>query len=395
MPLFYVILINMTTISTILQNFDQFKENQLHNRFFKHEEILQLLSKLPPQFKIKELGKSVKGKSVNLVTWGKGSIKIMLWSQMHGDEATGTMALFDLFNFLQSEHPTAQLLTQNCQLFIIPMVNPDGAEVFTRRNAQQIDINRDFLQEATPEAQILKVARANIQPHFGFNLHDQLTLWSVSKSLKPATLSFLAPALNEELSINDTRKDAMLVIAEMFKDLSEIVPQHIGLFDDEFEPRAFGDNFQKLGTSTILIEAGGYDHDFEKQEIRKFYFGAMLSGLYAIANGTYKKQELKNYFAIPKNNKQIFHILIHGLILDGIKVSIGINYDECPTPDGKSTIKTYSIQDIGDLSFCDAYLVFNQTQLQLKGDIRLYENASFQLFEDAILLLAFSDGKML
>lgn len=385
----------MTTISTILQNFDQFKETSLHNRFFKHEEILQLLSKLPPQFKLNELGKSVKGKSINLICWGTGPIKIMLWSQMHGDEATGTMALFDLFNFLQSEHPTAQLLAQNCQLYLIPMVNPDGAEAFTRRNAQQIDINRDFLKQATPEAQVLKNARDNIKPHFGFNLHDQLTLWSVSKSLKPATLSFLAPATDEELSINDTRKQAMLVIAEMFKDLSEIVPQHIGLFDDEFEPRAFGDNFQKLGTSTILIEAGGYDQDFEKQEIRKFYFGAMLSGLSAIANESYKKQDLKNYFAIPKNNKQIFHILIHSLVLDGIKVSVGINYDECPAPDGKSTTKTYSIQDIGDLSFCDAYQIYNSDSFSIKGNIVFNQQAHFELLDNGLNILAFQQGKLI
>ncbi|WP_199141309.1 M14 family zinc carboxypeptidase [Pedobacter sp. ASV12] len=381
-------------IAPILQNFDQFKENELSNRFFKHSDVSRLLTQLPQQFAQKQIGLSVKGLSINHVTWGYGPIKVMLWSQMHGDEATGTMALFDLFNFLQSDNPVVQQIAENCQLHIIPMVNPDGAAAFTRRNAQQIDINRDFLKEATAEAKILKTCQATIQPHFGFNLHDQLTLWSVSGSLKPATLSFLAPAFDQELSIDETRKNAMLVIAEMYKHLDQIVPRHIGLFDDEFEPRAFGDNFQKLGTSTILIEAGGYKDDFEKQEIRKFYFGAILAGLSAIASGDYQKQAIDNYFAIPKNNKQIFHILIHALILDGIEVSIGINYDECPASDGQSTVKTYSIQDIGDLSYCDAYTVFNQPNLQLRGDVRLYENASFQLFENSTLILAFTDGKI-
>ncbi|RZK53763.1 MAG: hypothetical protein EOO91_17095 [Pedobacter sp.] len=138
---------------------------------------------------------------------------------------------------------------------------------------------------------------------FGFNLHDQMTLWSVTKTLKPATLSFLAPAIDEELTINEIRKNAMLVIADMFKDLDEYLKQHIGLFDDEFEPRAFGDNFQKAGTSTILIEAGGYQTDFEKQEIRKYYFASILSGLISIASKTYKKQDLKNYFSIPKKRR--------------------------------------------------------------------------------------------
>ena len=264
-------------IQLILSNYFNFEEKTLSNRFFKHEEILPLIVQLPSIFTKELVGTSVKGKSINLIKWGNGKIKVMLWSQMHGDEATGTMALFDLFNFLQQDNEIVRLINQNCQLQIIPMLNPDGAAIFTRRNAQQIDINRDFLKEKSPEGKILKKCRNNINPDFGFNLHDQSTLWSVTGSLKPATLSFLAPAIDKELSINTIRENAMLVIADIFKDINPLLPQHIGLFDDEFEPRAFGDNFQKAGTSTILIEAGGYKRDFEKQEIRKYYFGAILS----------------------------------------------------------------------------------------------------------------------
>ncbi|WP_379090955.1 M14 family zinc carboxypeptidase [Pedobacter sp. UC225_65] len=382
-------------LKPILDHYDDFKAAQLQNRFFKHADVIRLLQELPAAFEMVHLGNSVKNNSINLVKWGKGKTKIMLWSQMHGDEATGTMALFDLFNFLQGDNEYVKLLTENCQLFFIPMVNPDGAAVFTRRNAQQIDINRDFLKECSPEAKILKQCRAQIQPDFGFNLHDQLTLWSVTKTLKPATLSFLAPAIDEELSIDQTRKNAMLVIAEMFKHLDPIIPKHIGLFDDEFEPRAFGDNFQKAGTATILIEAGGLAADFEKQEIRSYYFASILAGLHAIATKSFEQQDLNNYFSIPKNNKQIFHILIHQLMLDGIEVSIGINYEECPVADGYSTTKTYSIQDIGDLSFCDAYQIYTSAQLKVKGEIILYQNAHFELFDNDQLILSFQNGKLL
>jgi predicted deacylase len=382
-------------LKSILGRYEDFKVTPLQNRFFKHTDVIGLLQQLPEAFEVVHLGNSVKNNSINLVKWGKGKTKIMLWSQMHGDEATGTMALFDLFNFLQGDHKLVKLLAENCELFFIPMVNPDGAAVFTRRNAQQIDINRDFLKESSPEAKILKQCRAQIQPDFGFNLHDQLTLWSVTKSLKPATLSFLAPAIDEELSIDQTRKNAMLVIAEMFKQLDPILPKHIGLFDDEFEPRAFGDNFQKAGTATILIEAGGLAADFEKQEIRRYYFTSILAGLQAIATKSFEQQNLDNYFSIPKNNKQIFHILIHQLTLDGIEVSIGINYEECPAADGYSTTKTYSIQDIGDLSFCDAYQNYTSNQLKLKGDIILYQNAHFELFDNDQLILSFQNGKLL
>lgn len=382
-------------IQSILANYTSFQEKALVNRFFKHKDILSLIQLLPNTFSTQQLGNSVQGQSINLITWGNGKTKIMLWSQMHGDEATGTMALFDLFNFLQTDHEFVKLLAENCKLYIIPMVNPDGATAFTRRNAQQIDINRDYLQEVSPEAKILKSIRAQIQPDFGFNLHDQLTLWSVTDSLKPATLSFLAPALDKTLTIDETRKNAMLVIADMFKDMEPFIPQHIGLFDDEFEPRAFGDNFQKAGTATILIEAGGYQNDFEKQEIRKYYFGAILSGLKSIITQSYLQQDTANYFAIPNNNKQLFHILIHNIRLNGINTSIGINYEECPVPEGTSTFKTYSIQDIGDLSFCDAYTQYNSNNLSIKGEITLFKAAHFELFDGNELILSFNNGNLL
>ena len=55
----------------------------------------------------------------------------------------------------------------------------------------------------------------------------------------------------------------------MEKVLSDFIPGHIGRYSDDYEPRAFGDNFQTWGTSTILIETGGWKGDPEKQFLRK------------------------------------------------------------------------------------------------------------------------------
>ncbi|MDQ8052163.1 MAG: M14 family zinc carboxypeptidase [Pedobacter sp.] len=382
-------------IRSILLGYDNFKEKRLKDRFFKHQEVVALLSDLPSQFEIRALGKSFLGKSINLVKWGNGKTKVFLWSQMHGDEATGTMALFDLFQFLQGDDPAVKLLRENCSLYMIPMVNPDGAAAFTRRSAQQIDINRDYLQLLTPEAKILKQCRDEIQPDFGFNLHDQITLWSVSGSLQPATLSFLAPSPDAASTITPARERAMLVIAEMFGEVNPTIPGQIGMFKDEYEPRAFGDNFQAAGTSTILIEAGGYASDYEKQEIRQFYFHAMLAGLLSIAEKSYTKFTLKDYDNVPKNNKEIFHILVHDVVLNGITVSIGINYDEYPDPDGNGTYKTYVVQDLGDLSFCDAYHHYSASNAKINGEIALFKCADFELIADGSAILSFKDGRLL
>ena len=377
-----------------IKEYHKFKEAALTSRFLKHQTIIDLLQKLPADFEQTAVGKSYQGREIHLIKWGKGKTKVFLWSQMHGDEATGTMALFDLFNFLQHNQykQLSSLLAAQCTLYFMPMVNPDGAEKFSRRNAQQIDINRDFHQTVTPEAKLLKAVRASISPDFGFNLHDQSTLWSVKKTGKPASLSYLAPAFDEELNINEVRKKAMLVIADMHHRVEHFLPQQIGLFDDEYEPRAFGDNFQAAGTSTILIEAGGLQRDEEKQEIRKYFFLSILSGLHSISTKGYTFQDLANYHAIPKNNKEIFHILIKDLVHQQTPLSIGISYEEEAMEGGDATEKSYIIKDIGDLSRLGAYHVYEGQNLQLEGQIEIYKPADFKLKDGNEIILAFKNG---
>ena len=66
---------------------------------------------------------------------------------MHGNESTGTKAVFDLLNYLQSNDLFAQMITKEITLKIIPILNPDGAQQYTRKNANEIDLNRDAVEE--------------------------------------------------------------------------------------------------------------------------------------------------------------------------------------------------------------------------------------------------------
>jgi hypothetical protein len=356
----------MELLSTLLTNYHLFEEKRINNRFFKHDLIIDLLKSLNHNFSVEEVGHSTLGRSINLIKWGKGPKKVFLWSQMHGDEATATMALFDLMNFLELEggfKEINELLNKKCTLYILPMLNPDGAELFTRRNAMEIDINRDFHKQQSPEAKILRQLRDRINPEFGFNLHDQSTLWSVAESGNPATISLLAPAYDHQLSINSVRENAMQVISLMNKDIKIDISGHIARFDDEHEPRAFGDNFQAAGTSTILIEAGGFKNDPEKQFIRKVYLKSMLSGLISIANESYKSEELENYFSIPENKKSHFQFLLKNCKLQRngeiYTADIGIIAQEKINQDLKSVSYNYILGELGDLSGFYAYQEVN------------------------------------
>ncbi|WP_026898531.1 M14 family metallopeptidase [Daejeonella oryzae] len=388
----------------LLKDIQKYQEHSISNRFFKHTEVQILLNNLNSEkFILTQIGHSAEGRAIHLVKYGKGATRIFLWSQMHGDEATATMALFDLFNFLEADDEQGELrnsISNNCTLYILPMVNPDGAEYFTRRNAQGIDINRDFNKRQSPEAIILAETRDQINPHFGFNLHDQSTIWSAGKSGNPATISVLAPAFDAELTVNDTRLKAMNVITLINEELQKIIPGHVGRFNDEYEPRAFGDNFQALGTSTILIEAGGYADDSEKQFIRKIFFKAILKGLEVIAANNNFNNITSSYFSIPENEKLHFQTLIKNCLLTQSNIhytaDIGLIAIEEIAEDLKSVTYTYVVEDMGDLEGFNGYEMMDASGLQITliKPLICGQNADFVIRDGMTTILCIENGRI-
>lgn len=340
----------------VFVQYEQFKEPGIEKRRFKHEDIVPLIHGLGQrdEVELRQVGASIEGRELFLLSIGSGDTDVLLWSQMHGDESTATMAIFDLFNFFLSNAfaTEKQQLLQQVRLHFIPMLNPDGAEVFQRRNALGVDVNRDALRLQTPEGRALKSVRDSLDADWGFNLHDQSRYYNTQGSANPATISFLAPAFDAEKSIDSKRADAMKLIVEINAMLQDRIPGQVGRYDDTFEPRAFGDNIQKWGTRTILIESGGQYDDREKQEIRKINFLAILSSLYSIADGSYKNHEIAQYEEIPHNDRKLFDLKLSRVnqLLEGktFKIDLGINSSEVALDD-----KVYlvgRIADVGDLS---------------------------------------------
>ncbi len=348
--------------------FEKYQEVSIKDRRFTHADLQPLIQKHSVQFEVNPLGKSVLGKSISSLDWGLGETKVMLWSQMHGNESTATMALFDLFNFLEGQgdeyEELRKLLKSQLQLKFIPMLNPDGADAFKRRNALDIDLNRDAISLISPEAVILKKARDDFKPEFGFNLHDQQIYYNVVNTPKQATISLLAPAYNEETEINEVRGRAMQTIASMNQLLQEVIPGQVGKYDDAFEPRAFGDNIQKWGTSTILIESGGLVGDPEKQEVRKINFMLLLDALYTIATRGYTQYSTDQYFAIPDNGFQLMDLLIEEMQVpvngSWYPIDLAIRRRETEGRTGYSF--TGSVEDLGDMQ-----IFFGLETLDAKG----------------------------
>ncbi|WP_242693067.1 M14 family metallopeptidase [Sabulibacter ruber] len=359
------------------QFFDQhatYREAAIKHRRFKHQDIVPLLEKLKqnPLFQVQVAGKSVEGRDIYLVKAGTGPKKIMLWSQMHGDEPTATMALFDIFNYLQGSDATdsvRQEILKNNTLYFIPMLNPDGAEKYKRRNDLDIDLNRDALRLQSPEARLLKSLRDSIKPEFGFNLHDQSRYYTVGSTEKPATISFLAPAYDYKQSVNEVRERAMKTIVGLNESIQQFIPGQVAKYSDEHEPRAFGDNIQKWGTSLILIESGGFPGDPEKQYIRQINFAAILSALQIIGEEGYTQHEVKDYFRIPQNQRNLYDLVLKDVRYKekgrNTLLDIGINRNEATNNSPLGYFSRSSVEEIGDMRVFYGYEEVNGEGLTL------------------------------
>ena len=301
---------NTLAIDFLERIFNHQKEKSLHGKWITFKDIENLFSKYEVAFSVSQIGTSEENRPIMQLKIGSGSKKILLWSQMHGNESTGTRALFDLFNcFSKSSDVIFSKILEECTLVFIPMLNPDGSQAYTRVNANQVDLNRDAVNRVAKESKLLRQVLENFNPQFCFNLHDQRTIFNVEGTKNPATISFLAPSEEITRALTKGRIQTMDVIVSMNMMLQNTIPNYVGRYTDEFYPTATGDNFQKLGFNTILIESGHYPNDYSREETRKYTFFSILQGIYHIANSS-SFNNYEAYFDIP-NNDTVFYDVIH------------------------------------------------------------------------------------
>lgn len=330
----------------------------LEDRTFDHAEywstVLPILERTS-LLEVEDVGRSAEGRALRMVSFGSGSTPVLLWSQMHGDESTATMSLADLFAFLadHADHPVAAEIVGRLRVHVVPMLNPDGAQRFQRRNAQGIDINRDARYLATPEARTLKAVRDRVAPAFAFNLHDQGVGTRVGDGDRGVAIALLAPPFDRDRSVNPARRGAMEVAGVIRTAIEPLVGGHVARYDDTFNPRAFGDLMTVWGAGTILIESGGWSDDPEKQYLRRVNFVALVAALHAIATGSYEGVGTDLYLTLPENGRRVAGLLVRGGIvavpgLPELRADLLINYEDGAARTGGR------IADIGDLADAEA-----------------------------------------
>jgi hypothetical protein len=303
-----ILLVSTKTDAQTPKDLEDIWEKQHITKMFpsnvRHKDLKSYLEELKKlEIKVEEVGRSFANREIYQMEWGRGATKIFMWSQMHGDEPTATSALIDMFAFLQKNRDKkwVKKLEETLTIRAVPMLNPDGAELFQRKNLQYIDINRDALNLQTPEAQLLKRLRDAWQPHIGFNLHNQNSLTTVSGSNRQAAISFLVVEGNAEFRNNEGNERNKRLTAAMILALQNFIRGNIGRYVDAYNPLAFGDKFSDWGTPVILIETGAL-YGKDEMFLVKMNFIAFLTALNSLVDGSEKILSPVNYEFLPNNS---------------------------------------------------------------------------------------------
>ena len=356
----------------------------LDDRRFDHETYWGVVEPyLGRSVTARVVGESAEGRDIRHLTFGNGPTTVLLWSQMHGDESTASMSLADIIRFFDEspDHPLARRIAEGATVHMIPMLNPDGAERFIRENAIGVDINRDARRTATPEGRILKSVRDSLQADFGFNLHDQGT-HTAGEDGALVAIALLAPAADEERTWGPVRERARGVAAVIAGALEPDLEGRLARYDDEFSPRAFGDNMQAWGTSTVLIESGILGGDPQKQKLRRLNVVALLSAFDAIASERHDGASTAAYDSLPMNRSVDYSLLVLGgeVVLGGaapVRADIAISYDDSSARTGPRYGEIGDLAGVVALDTLDAGGLFLHADPGEDGAIRRGAPAAF------------------
>jgi len=382
----------MTNSIDLEKIFYSCKESNLQHRYITNNDISPLLENLKINFQVDTIGFSVNKRPVYGVQIGTGNKKVLMWSQMHGNESTTTKVLFDLFNMFSNKESAG--LLDDCTFYFIPILNPDGAHAYTRVNANNVDLNRDAQNLSQPESKILKKVFDAFNPDYCFNLHGQRTIFSAGNANASATLSFLAPAQDKECTVTSNRQKAMELIAGMNTLLQQYIPKQVGIYDDAFNINCVGDTFQSQNVPTILFEAGHFANDYNREVVRKYLFMSMVTALNLIVN---KHDTLgvdyHAYFNIPENEKLFYDIIIRKakIINDGSEsiMDLAFQFEE-GLKDGKIYF-TPMLKDFGDLSKFYGHEVIEANNRLLEfptnKSLKLANSIDFVIIDNKILSL--------
>jgi protein MpaA len=118
------------------------------------------------------VGHSVLGRSIELVHVPGPGPRVLVVGCIHGDEPAGIAVV----RALRDTHAREDL-------WLVPVLNPDGLAHGTRENAHGVDLNRDFFRGSQPETRVARNLIRRLKPRYTIWFHQHLdVVWAYGRS---------------------------------------------------------------------------------------------------------------------------------------------------------------------------------------------------------------------
>ncbi|MGV2939670.1 M14 family zinc carboxypeptidase [Mesobacillus sp. LC4] len=144
------------TLATNSPNGKLYNENQVYsvNGYTDYAEMVKRLQQIKANSQgkvaLEVVGQSNQGRDIYQARVGTGDKVVLIESEIHGNENTGTEALLSMLQFLGSSNsPEAQKIRDEITLVTLPKMNPDASELDRRGNDMSWEeVVEDFPQLA-------------------------------------------------------------------------------------------------------------------------------------------------------------------------------------------------------------------------------------------------------
>lgn len=104
---------------------------------------------------------------------GDGPCRVFVICRQHGNEPAPTEAVMQfLQEYAATTDPEKLGLLRRVTFYVVPMLNADGAEAYERRNARNVDLNRDWVRQSQPETRAVVRAVRAVRPALVVDLHE-------------------------------------------------------------------------------------------------------------------------------------------------------------------------------------------------------------------------------
>lgn len=173
----YFMLNTFVSSTGTAQNLETPLEKCKYEKVTSHSEMMLYLDELlkaDPTLTMQIIGKSIQGRPIAMIhrssSAGEKIVKVLIFCQQHGNEPSGKEAALALINEIASTKDTSPF--SNIDLYLIPLVNPDGNESAKRFNANESDLNRNHLLLSEPEVVALHKVYNSIKPEVTLDVHE-------------------------------------------------------------------------------------------------------------------------------------------------------------------------------------------------------------------------------